>query len=274
MRARGKRGDAGCQSRIIRGAPRGRRGRLAKLCRASLRAGPGRRHIARGRVPPLSGAGLPVPDPVRPRLRARRLQGGHAGRNPRGVGRPQGPRRGRDGPAPRLLRGLGAGRGRARHGGGRRRHPRLHGLRAGARARRRPARPAHGARALRHRLRRDRRPPRGRSRHPHGRQFLRPLDRDVCRRGLSGVHASRDRGSRTRSQRVAAVLRDSPGFPPPSVPRRGSKPGSGRRGWTPPGPEAAVLRVAERPVRGPRSRDAPPNRGAASGRACCRRHCR
>ena len=107
-----------------------------------------------------------------------------------------------------------------------------------------------------------------------GRQFLRPLDRDVCRRGLSGVHASRDRGARTRSLRVAAVLRDSPGFPPPSVPRRGSKPGSGRRGWTPPGPEAAVLRVAERPVRGPRSRDAPPSRGAASGRACCRRHCR
>ena len=37
----------------------------------------------------------------------------------RGCGRPQGPRRGRDGPAPRLLCRLGAGRNRARRGRGR-----------------------------------------------------------------------------------------------------------------------------------------------------------
>ena len=93
------------------------------------------------------------------------------------------------GPAPRLLRGVGAGRCGSRSGRRRRRHPRLYLVCAGARAGGRPARPARGAGPLRRRLRRDRRPPRGRSHHPHGRQSLRLLDRNVCRHGLSDVHA-------------------------------------------------------------------------------------
>ena len=134
--------DAGAAWDALRGPP--------------LRPRPRRRHAAPAGVPALPETGLPVPDPVRPRLRPGRLQERHAGRTARRRSRRHRHRRRRDAAACRLLRRMGPDRGRhagrARGAGNHRLHP----LRAGTRPRRRPPRSRRRADPLYFRLCRDR----------------------------------------------------------------------------------------------------------------------
>src|SRR5581483_5609911 len=169
---------------------------MAPLHPPRVRARPGARRPARGRLPPLPGTGLPVSAALRPRLGAGDLQGRRPRRDAPGAAPGRRDPRCRDRPAYRVLPRLGAERGGNGGDAGGAGDGCLYPLRARPRPGRRPARPRSGAGAVHRRLCRDRRRAPRRPRDQAGGQPLSRVARHVCRGGIPATGAGGGGGAR------------------------------------------------------------------------------